>query len=248
MTGTRGWPLRWVELEDDAPDSGFPWELPAIRSLSRLTFDSAVTFLVGENATGKSTLLEAIAVEAGLNPEGGNKHLRFAERPTESELGNHLRLAWDARPRRTFFLRAESFFNMATAYERIPGIDEPMGRLHTRSHGQQFLDVVRNRFGPGGLFLMDEPEAALSFTSQLALMRVMSEYTSEGSQFIVATHSPVLLTMPDARIHLIDESGIRLVSLDEAPPFREVRAFLEAPGSYLHHLFHDSDDPEEPNG
>lgn len=232
-------PLRWIELEEDAPTRGFPWELAAVRSLGRLEFDSAVTYLIGENATGKSTLLEAIAVEAGLNPEGGTKNLRFSARSTESDLGRHLRLAWDARPRRTFFLRAETFFNMATAYEAVLDSSDPLRELHDRSHGQQFLDAVRHRFGPGGLFLMDEPEAALSFTSQLALMRVMHELALTGSQFIVATHSPVLLTMPEARIYLIDESGVRVVALEDAPAFRDVRSFLSAPGSYLHHLLHE---------
>lgn len=219
-----------------------------MRSLGRLAFDSPVTYLIGENGTGKSTLLEGIAVEAGLNPGGGTKHLRFSDRSTESELGDHLRLAWDVRPRSTFFLRAETFFNMATAYERVLDVDDPMRELHTRSHGQQFLDAVRHRFGPGGLFLMDEPEAALSFTSQLALMRVMHEFASDGSQFIVATHSPVLLTMPQARIYLIDESGVRPVALEDAPPFADVRAFLNAPGSYLHHLLQNTEDLGEPTG
>lgn len=231
-------PLRWIELEDDTPTSGFPWELAVVRALNRLEFEAPVTFLIGENATGKSTLLEAIAVEAGLNPEGGTKHLTFAQRPTESDLGSHLRLAWSARPRRTFFLRAETFFNMATAYEDVLlDTDDPLRELHARSHGQQFLDAVRERFGPGGFFVMDEPEAALSFTSQLALMAIMAEYAAGGSQFIVATHSPVLLTMPGAQIQLIDDDGIRRVSLDDAPTFRDVRDFLDAPERYLHHLF-----------
>ncbi len=235
-------PLRWIELDDGAPTSGFPWELAAVRGLGRLEFGAAVTYLIGENATGKSTLLEAIAVVAGLNPEGGTRHLRFSERATESELSRHLRLSWDARARRTFFLRAETFFNMATAYEEVLGAGDPVGELHTRSHGQQFLDVIRSRFGPGGLFLMDEPEAALSFTSQLALMRVMHEYGAQGSQFIVATHSPVLLTMPGALIYLVDDTGTQPVALEDAPPFRDVRAFLNTPEAYLRHLFADADE------
>ncbi len=233
-------PLGWIELEDDTPTEGFPWDLAAVRALDRLEFSAPVTFLVGENGTGKSTLLEAIAVAAGFNPEGGSRNLRFSTRQTESALHEQLRLAWYARSRRTFFLRAETFFNMASAYEDI-GLDpgDPVGRLHARSHGQQFLDVARSRFGPGGLFLMDEPESALSFISQLALMRMMHEYSAEGSQFIVATHSPVLVALPEATILLLDDDGICPVSLDDSPPFRDTKAFVNAPETFLHHLLSD---------
>jgi predicted ATPase len=223
-------PLGWIELEDDAPTEGFPWDLAAVRALSRLEFSTPVTFLVRENGTGKSTLMEAIAVAAGFSAEGGTRNLRFSTRRTESALHEQLRLAWYARRQRTFFLRAETFFNMASAYEDI-GLagDDPVGRLHTRSHGQQFLDVARSRFGPGGLFLMDEPESALSFTSQLALMRMMHEYSAEGSQFIVATHSPVLVALPDATILLLDNDGIRPVSVSESPPYRDTERTRDLP-------------------
>ena len=228
--------LRWLELEDDAPQEGFPWQLPAVRNLDRIEFTAPVTFLVGENGTGKSTLLEGLAVAAGFNAEGGTRNLRYSMRATESPLHEHLRLAWSGRPRRTFFLRAETFFNMASAYEGILDGDDPLGHLHGRSHGEQFLDVVRSRFGGGGLFLMDEPESALSFISQLALVRFMHEFSSEDSQFIVATHSPILIALPEAEIRLVDEEGTRLVTLEDAPPFRDTRAFLNSPDSYLRHL------------
>lgn len=233
-------PLGWIELEDGAPTQGFPWDLAAVRAIDRLEFSTPVTFLVGENGTGKSTLMEAIAVAAGFNPEGGTRNLRFSARRTESVLHEKLRLAWYARRQRTFFLRAETFFNMASAYESI-GLeaDDPVGQLHTRSHGEQFLDIARNRFGPGGLFLMDEPESALSFTSQLALMRMMHEYSDDGSQFIIATHSPILVAFPEATIMLLDDDGIRTVSLADTPPYRDTRAFLNAPGTFLHHLLAD---------
>lgn len=233
-------PLGWIELEEDAPTEGFPWDLAAVRAIDRLEFSTPVTFLVGENGTGKSTLMEAIAVAAGFNPEGGTRNLQFSTRRTESALHEKLRLAWYARRQRTFFLRAETFFNMASAYEDVGlGPDDPVGRLHSRSHGEQFLDVARSRFGPGGLFLMDEPESALSFTSQLALMRMMHDYSAEGSQFIVATHSPILVTFPEATILLLDNDGIRPVSLNDAPPYSDAKAFLNAPGSFLQHLFAD---------
>jgi predicted ATPase len=230
-------PLGWIEIEDDAPTEGFPWDLAVVRAIDRLEFTTPVTFLVGENGTGKSTLLEAIAEAANLNPEGGDRNLRFSARQTESDLHKELRLAWYARRERTFFLRAETFFNMASAYADLGVGGGDMGPLHDRSHGEQFLDIARRRFGPGGLFLMDEPESALSFPSQLALMRLMHEYSADGSQFIVATHSPILVTFPDATILLLHEDGIRPVPIDEAPPYRDTKAFLNAPGSYLHHLF-----------
>lgn len=233
-------PLGWIELKEDAPTEGFPWDLAAVRAIDRLEFSTPVTFLVGENGTGKSTLMEAIAVAAGFNPEGGARNLRFSARRTESALHEELRLAWYARRQRTFFLRAETFFNMASAYENLGlGVNDPVGQLHDRSHGEQFLDVARSRFGPGGLFLMDEPESALSFTSQLALMRMMHDYSDEGSQFIVATHSPILVTFPQATILLLDDDGIRPVSLDDAPPYSDTKAFLNAPESFLRHLFAD---------
>ncbi len=218
----------------------FPWNLPAVSSLDHLDFTSPVTFLVGENGSGKSTLIEAIAVATGLNAEGGTRNLRFQERPTESQLEKRFTLAWNKRPRRTFFLRAETFFNMASAYERAGSPDpDPMVELHSLSHGQQFLTAMRERFGPGGLFLMDEPESALSFTSQLALLRVMHEYSATGSQFIVATHSPVLLAFPEATIWHLDAEGMRTASWEEVPPVTDIRAFLADPALYLHYLFND---------
>ena len=234
-------PLRSVELDKTETDPNeFPWNLPAVSSLDRLEFTKPVTFLVGENGSGKSTLIEAIAVATGLNAEGGTKNLRFQERSTESELDKHLSLAWDKRPQSSFFLRAETFFNMASAYEQAGSPNpDPMVELHFQSHGQQFLTAMRERFGPGGLFLMDEPESALSFTSQLALLRVMHEYSASGSQFIVATHSPILLAFPEATIWHLDQDGMRTVTWDTAPPVTEMQAFLADRGLYLHHLFND---------
>ena len=229
--------LRWVELNEDAPTEGFPWNLLAVRALEHLEFSTPVTFLVGENGIGKSTLVEAIAVAAGFSPGGGTRSLRFESRETESPLHEELTLAWVGKERRSFFLRAETFFNMASAYADVGlEVEDPVAHLHERSHGEQFLDVVRYRFGPGGLFIMDEPESALSFVSQLALMAMMHEFSQEGSQFIVATHSPVLVALPGATILLLDQEGIRPVSPEECPSFRDVKSFVNAPESFLRHL------------
>jgi len=240
--------LRWVELTGTASARrGYPFTLPvvaALRAAGRLDLHPAVTFLVGDNGTGKSTLVEAIAVAAGFNPEGGSTNFRFATRATESSLGEHLRLVRSVtKPRTGFFLRAESFYNVATEIEQLGSYDSYGGRsLHERSHGESFLDLAAHRFGPRGLYLLDEPEAALSVQGCLALLARVRDLVDAGSQFVVATHSPVLLAFPDARILQIDAAGrIEPVAFDEAQPVEWTRQFLADPQRYLHHLFADQD-------
>ncbi|HYN97776.1 MAG TPA: AAA family ATPase [Pilimelia sp.] len=236
--------LRWVELaEADADLSGYPFTLPVVaglRAAGRLTLDPAVTFLAGDNGTGKSTLIEAIAVAAGFNPEGGTANFRFSTRAKESPLGEHLRLVRGVgKPRTGFFLRAESFYNVATEIERL-GLQGSYGgrSLHERSHGESFLDLAAHRFGPHGLYLLDEPEAALSVHGCLALLTRIRDLVEAGSQFVIATHSPILLAIPDARILQIDGGGaINPVGYDEAQPVELTRSFLADPKRYLHHLF-----------
>ncbi|MEK8103970.1 AAA family ATPase [Micromonospora sp. M12] len=188
--------LRWVELTDDDTDrSRYPFTLPVLaglRAAGRLTLHPAVTFLAGDNGTGKSTLIEAIAVAAGFNPEGGSTNFRFSTRATESSLGEHLRLVRGTRkPRTGFFLRAESFYNVATEIDRL-GVADGYGgaSLHERSHGESFLDLATHRFKPHGLYLLDEPEAALSVHGCLALLTRIHDLTEAGAQFVIATHSP----------------------------------------------------------
>ena len=224
--------LKWVELNDDAPSRGFPWELPMLPGLRPMRLERAVTFFVGENGSGKSTLIEAIA-----DPGGGTRNLRFDLVPTESALADHLTMAWDRRPQRSFFLRSETFFQMATAYREVLDARDPLSRLHSRSHGEQFLDAVVGRSGPDGFFVMDEPESALSLTGQMALMALMRQAIGAGGQFVIATHSPVLLTFPGASIKLFSDAGIEDVALEDAPPFRDTRSFLNDPALYLTHLF-----------
>jgi predicted ATPase len=240
--------LRWVELdESDADLSRYPFTLPVVAGLrraGRLELDPAVTFLAGDNGTGKSTLVEAIAVAAGFNPEGGSANFRFSTRATESALGEHLRLARGiGKPRTGFFLRAESFYNVATEIERLGVLDGYGGRsLHERSHGESFLDLAVHRFGPCGLYLLDEPEAALSVHGCLAMLARIRDLAEAGSQFVVATHSPILLAVPNARILEINASGtITRVSYDEAQPVALTRSFLAAPDRYLHYLLTDEE-------
>jgi predicted ATPase len=230
--------VRFGEAPEDGDYSG---DLPALRGVDRLELDPHVTFLVGENGSGKSTLVEAIAVEAKLNVEGGGKLLRFSTRRTHSQL--HERLTLERAPlppRNSFFLRAESVFNLATAIEEggyIGAREDVYQRpLHEQSHGESFLDIAVNRLGPRGLYLFDEPEAALSVRGQLALMRRIHELVAEHSQFIVATHSAILLGYPGATILELSEDGIRRVSYDETEQVELTRSFLEDPQRFLRHL------------
>lgn len=221
--------ILWDEVEDPTL---FPFSVPAIRATESLDLSSPVTFFVGENGSGKSTLLEAIVIAAGVNAEGGTRNLRFSTRPTESSLHEHLKLVWRTRQSWAFFLRAETFFDMATAYE---GADE--GGFHERSHGQQFIEAANNKLQPGGLHLMDEPEAALSVTGQLAMLRRIHDIQAERGQFIIATHSPILLAYPGAVIYEFTDTGITRVDYDDAEPVRLTRSFLDAPDRFFSHLF-----------
>lgn len=231
--------LREVAVEEPVGE-GYPFDLPVVAGLREaggLEIDAGVTFLVGENGSGKSTLVEAIAVAAGFNPEGGSRSFRFATRPTESRLGAHLRLTRVAgrRERSSFFLRAESFYNVATEMEnlRLSYGSSP----HERSHGESFLDLLSERFRPGGLYLLDEPEAALSPTGCLAALTRIHDLAAAGAQFVVATHSPILLALPGATIVEIGADGrLTRIAYDDAGPVVMTRDFLAAPGRYLRHL------------
>jgi predicted ATPase len=218
--------------------------LPALRGLERLELDPRVTFFVGENGSGKSTLVEAIAVAAKLNAEGGGKLLRFTTRKTHSQLHKQLTLERSqVAPLNAFFLRAESVFNLATAIEETGylGAREDVYErpLHEQSHGESFLDIAVNRLGPRGFYLFDEPEAALSVGGQLALMRRMHELVQEHSQFVVATHSPILLGYPGATILELSEAGIHRVDYDQTQQVELTRSFLENPQRFLRHLLAD---------
>src|SRR5438309_4430253 len=189
----------------------YPFSIPAIRQLDELKLDPHVTLFAGENGSGKSTLVEAIAVAAGFNAEGGSRNVTVSTRPSHSVLHEHLRLVRGTRrPRTGYFLRAESFFNVATYLERMPDVLAAYGGipLHERSHGESFISLVTNRFGPNGLYILDEPEAALSLRGNLALMRRMHDLVADSSQFIVSTHSPILLGYPGATIYVLSDDGM----------------------------------------
>lgn len=236
--------VRLLEPDGDEQRIGHPWDLPAIGALAGgLALDRKVTYLIGENGSGKSTLLEAIAVAAGLNPEGGSSNFSFSTRDSHSELWRSLRLVRGVRrPSTDFFLRAESLFTTATYLEELP--DNPLrsygGRsLHEQSHGESFLTLMIDRFGADGFYLLDEPEAALSTQNCLTCLRRVHELVTQGSQFVIATHSPIILAYPEATIYECTDHGVEQVAYDDAEPVRLMRAFLEARPRFLHQLLSD---------
>lgn len=225
-----------------APPRDYPFNVPAIRHLTELGFDAPVTFFVGENGSGKSTLLEAIAVAFGLNPEGGTKHERFTTQSTHSSLFRSLILtkSRDA-PTDSYFLRAESFYNVASSMDPAEA-DRYGGRsLHDQSHGESFLALVLHRLRGNGLYLFDEPEAALSPARQLALLAAMHRLVRRNSQFIIATHSPILLGYPGATIYLFAEEGLTRTAYLDTEHYRITKAFLDRPERMLGELLREDD-------
>ena len=233
-----------VRLNREAVDSfdRYPFSLAAVRPLEKLELHPAVTFFVGENGSGKSTLLEAIAVASGFNAEGGSKNFRFGTRDSHSELHRFLRLTkGHPRPRDGFFLRAESFFNVATEIERLdsepggPAIGPSYGErpLHEQSHGESFLALLVNRFHGEGLYLLDEPEAALSPSRQLSVLTRIHDLVQQKSQFVIATHSPILMAYPEAYIYAFSAQGIERVDYKDTEHYRVTRDFLSNPQRML---------------
>lgn len=227
--------LRTVELLDDAPSSGFPYDLSAVKALP-LQLTRPVSILVGDNGSGKSTLIEAIAVAAGFNPEGGSGQVRFETEASHSSLADHLQLIWGSRLQPGWFLRAETFYNVATFRDHSPGLGAPLPSYHEISHGESFLKVAADWFNSPKLFILDEPEAALSFWGQLALMAAIADGVKAGAQFIFATHSPILMATPGADIFELNDSGLETASYDDLEIVGLWRSFLDAPERFLRHL------------
>ena len=219
----------------------YPYNLAAIKSLDRLDFHPKITYFVGENGSGKSTLLEAIAVAYGFNPEGGTQNFNFNTRKSHSPLADYIRLAKGLKPRTSFFLRAESFFNLATEIENLdregggPWIINFYGgtSLHEQSHGESFMALLTHKFGPKGLYILDEPESALSPQRQLAALFRIHDLIQNGSQFLIATHSPILLAYPDSKIYQCSTDGIETVSYEETETFLIMKSFINNPQKML---------------
>jgi predicted ATPase len=236
--------IRGVRLQDVNKDI-YPFSIPAVQAIESVHFTSSVTFLVGENGSGKSTLLESIAVAAGFNAEGGTKNYNFSSQDTTSLLAERIVLIRGIhREKYGYFLRAESFYTTANYAEN--GTFATYGpspllfdgkRIHEQSHGEAFLAIVKE-FRPG-LFLFDEPESALSPQRQLALLVAMHELVRQGSQFIIATHSPILLSYPNAVIYELSTEGIAKVNYENVEHVTLTRDFLNNPSQYLSRLFKD---------
>lgn len=232
-----------IIFDDDLDKNSYLNDLHIIKYLSehgRLNFSSNVTFLVGENGSGKSTLLEAIAVAYGFNAEGGTRNFNFETKKSHSELHEHLTLIKKGLARDGFFLRAESMYN-AASYIDDTGSSGFYGgvSLHDQSHGESFISIVQNRFGGKGLYILDEPEAALSPMRQMTLMAEMKELLKKDSQFIIATHSPVLMAFPGAEILQLSENGIERVGYEDTEHYQITKMFLDNPERMLGYLFNE---------
>lgn len=221
--------IRSIELNrENVPSfSKYPFNLPAIRDLQSLSFHPKVTFIIGENGSGKSTILESIAVAYGFNAEGGTKNFNFSSRATHSNLSNYIKvIKGTKKPRTGFFLRAESFYNFSSNVDDLEVVNSYGGRsLHEQSHGESFLAVFLNKFTGEGIYILDEPEAALSPSRQMSMLTRMHELVKEGSQFIIATHSPIIMAYPQAVIYQIKE-GFEQIDYKETEHYQVTQSFL----------------------
>ncbi|SEM12136.1 Predicted ATPase [Mesobacillus persicus] len=225
----------------------FPFNLPAIRNFRDLNFHPSVTYIIGENGMGKSTLLEAIAIALGFNPEGGTLNFRFSSFDSHSELDHFLRLIKGAnRARDHFFFRAETFYNVATNIEELdrepssaPKIIDSFGgkSLHEQSHGESFFAAFIERFQGNGLYILDEPEAALSPVRQMSMLARINDLVNQGSQFIISTHSPIIMAYPDAQIIQLTGEGMTETTLEETDHYSFMKQFFDNKDRILHHLF-----------
>jgi predicted ATPase len=219
--------------------SSYLLNLPVVKFLAAgndISFENSVTFFVGENGSGKSTIIEALAVGLGFNSEGGSKNFNFSTRETSYELCKCLTIARRRVPKDGYFLRAESFFNVASNVEELGVTGYGERSLHEQSHGESFLALFQNRFWGNGLYILDEPEAALSPLSQMALLSKVHELVNNNSQLIIATHSPILLSYPGATIFQLDSDGLTRVSYEESDIYNMYKDFILDHKHTLHYL------------
>ncbi|WP_144701791.1 AAA family ATPase [Fictibacillus phosphorivorans] len=233
-------------LRDDIKSfKDYPFSIPAINGLEEIYLEKNVTFFVGENGTGKSTLLEAIADKCDFNTAGGGRNNMYEVYASESELGNYIRLSWLPKVSNGFFLRAESFYSFATHLEEVDntGFRDYGGRsLHKQSHGESFLSLFLHRFKGKAIYLLDEPEAALSPSRQLTFLKIIHDLTAQGdTQFIIATHSPILLGYPNADIISFDDGKISKVDYESTDHFQVTKYFLNNREKFMEELLKDDD-------
>ncbi len=221
----------------------YPFNIDVVKNFEELTFDTQVTFFIGENGIGKSTFIEAIAVALGLPAEGGTENFRYETKNTTSELSDYLRVGRYNRPKMKFFLRAESFYNFSSEVQRLVEEDHFFGlydsyggNLHECSHGESFINLVKNRFTDHGLYILDEPEAALSPQRQLALLCLIDKLVKEGSQFIIATHSPILISYRDGKI-LDLNNNFKVVKYKDTDIYSLYKRYLDDSDNMQHKLF-----------
>ncbi|MEG6616115.1 AAA family ATPase [Peptococcaceae bacterium 1198_IL3148] len=235
--------LKKIELQHEQIPSfnKYPFSIPAIKNLHQLEFNNQVTFFVGENGTGKSTLLEAIADRCGFNTAGGGRNNYYDVHAAESALGEYVRLSWLPKLTKGFFLRAETFYNFASHIDTVGYYDAYGGRsLHQQSHGESFLALFANRFKGKAIYLLDEPEAALSPQRQLAFLRILHKLVLSGdSQFIIATHSPILMGYPNATIFSFDNGTIKEIDYEMTDHYQITKYFLQNRESFLQKILGD---------
>lgn len=233
--------------EVDVPYGEYPFAIPAVREMNLLEFSPDVTFFVGENGSGKSTILEGIALACGFGPEGGTRNVRFETAHTVSPLHEYLRLVRGCMaPRDAYFLRAESFYNVATYMDEVGYLDGYGGKsLHSRSHGEAFITLLTQKLRGNGLYLFDEPEAALSPNRQLAALSAIHHLVRDNSQFIIATHSPILLAYPGAKILQFDQTGIYEVAYEDTEHYVVSKDFLNHYPRRLEYLLGEDDSPPQ---
>ncbi|MHC5375347.1 AAA family ATPase [Enterococcus sp. LJL120] len=232
---------------NDTQQKGYPFEVFAVQEILKhhgsLPFTAPITFLSGDNGTGKSTILEAIAVAYGINPEGGSQNFNFETFASHSSLHENVRLVRKGTlPRTKFFLRSETYYNVASEIEELSGYETtPFGSyggqsLHERSHGEGLLAIIENRFGGNSFYLLDEPEAGLSTSRQFSLLEQMHRLVKTGSQLIIATHSPIIMAYPNAQIYQFSEAGLEELTLEETIAFKESKIFYDDHQRLLHYL------------
>lgn len=231
-----------IEIDFDA----YPFDIPAVRAIDEIAFHPNVTFFVGENGSGKSTVLEALAVALGFGAEGGTRNVRFSTVDSVSPLHEAIRIARTVpQPHDGYFMRAESFFNVATYMDEVGYTGRYGGSLHQRSHGEAFMAVLLKKLRGDGIYLLDEPEAALSPGRQLAALRAIHQLVEASSQFVIATHSPILLAYPHARIVLFDGSGVSEVAYENTEHYAVTRDFLNHYERRVEQLLADDEDADE---
>lgn len=232
--------IKEVKLERDKVSdfNEYPFDIPVINQLTSISFIQPVTFLIGENGAGKSTLIEALAVSMGLSAEGGTRNMAYETSNTTSQLHEYLKITKSGiNPKWKFFLRAESFYTMANDMQRYEIGGQPVTNWHNKSHGEAFLDIFDD-WSEGGLYFMDEPESALSPKNQMRLLSIIHRHVQYGSQFIISTHSPILLSYMEAEIKNVNDN-LQPIQYKDTEIYQTYKLFLDNPEKMLHYLLND---------